>query len=170
MLKILRWTHEHVKGQFPESYSIIDDHALNIITRGYGTRDQIADVFTTLLAYVGVESRMHFRRGQKRHPLMAITTVWLGGHWRLFDPYNGVYFRTPQGEVATVEDFIAHPEKLVAVPVQSQIEGPSAVDFGRSLRSLDLSQGFSRGKLQMPTYRLWHELVGRRLGKTAGRK
>jgi hypothetical protein len=159
VLKIFKWTHERIKGHFPEDYPIIDDHVLHIIIRGYGTRDQVADVFTTFLAYADVDSRLHLLRNEEGRIVMVFTTVRLGGEWRLFDPHAGVYFRTSHGEIARVKDFVAHPQELRAVSLGPRSQGLSAGDYGRALQRIDLSKGFNRGRHQMPIPRLWYELT-----------
>lgn len=166
--KILQWTHERIKRHFPEDYPIIDDHVLHIIIRGYGTRDQVADVFTTLLSYADVDSRLHMLRDEEGRIVMVFTTVRIGGEWRLFDPNAGVYFRTPNGEIARVEDFVKHPQELRAVSFGPLRQGPSTGDYGRAIQRIDLSKGFNRGKRQMPTHRLLYEIT--RWGRGDGAK
>jgi hypothetical protein len=159
VLKIFQWTHERINGHFPEDYPIIDDHVLHIIIRGYGTRDQVADVFTTLLAYADVESRLHLHRNEEGRIVMVFTTVRVGEEWRLFDPHAGVYFRTSRGEIARVEDFITNSKELHAVSLDPLRKGPSSGDYRRVIQRIDLSKGFNRGRDQMPIPRLWYELA-----------
>ena len=52
-LALFGWTRTHIRPR-PGGWPVVDDHILNIIIRGYGEDDQMADVFTTLTTYAGV--------------------------------------------------------------------------------------------------------------------
>ena len=53
VLAIFDWTHTNIPPT-PKGWPIVDDHVLNIVIRGHGMSDQIADVFATLSVYAGV--------------------------------------------------------------------------------------------------------------------
>ena len=54
-LQIYAWTRDHIRP-VPPGLPVVDDHIWHIIIRGYGTDDQVNDVFTTLCAYAGLSA------------------------------------------------------------------------------------------------------------------
>lgn len=52
-MAIFNWIASNIKKQ-PDELPVMDDHPLNIIIRGYGTRDQFEDIFTILCTYVNL--------------------------------------------------------------------------------------------------------------------
>src|SRR3989344_8003092 len=54
---LLKWARENIKPQ-PQELAVIDDHPLHIIVRGYGTDEQVEDVFTLLCNYAGIPAYM----------------------------------------------------------------------------------------------------------------
>ena len=106
VLAILRWTHENVKP-VPQGMPIVDDHILNIIIRGYGAADQSQDVFTNLCSYAGFPAFFERIYTKDRRAYYVLSFVRLNGKWRVFDSYNENYFRTKNGDIASVEDVIA---------------------------------------------------------------
>jgi hypothetical protein len=151
MHAVYEWTRRHVRDQ-PAGFPLVDDHVWYVIVRGYGSDDQKADVFTTLLTYAGVPAYWVFIGPR---PELALSLVQIDGHWRPVDVENGVIFRTPDGALATVEQLAAEPA-LAA-------QGPS--DF-RGLPYATFFAGFAapqppdvlRAEMHMPVRRTWREL------------
>jgi len=81
---IFEWTVENIKRK-PEGFVIIDDHIWNIIVRGYGIADQMADVFTALASYAGYEA---FWISPKISRHLMLSFVKIDGKWHIFDVYN----------------------------------------------------------------------------------
>lgn len=103
VLKIFEWTHQNIR-RVPDSFPILDDHVWHIIVRGYGANDQFSDVFTTLCNYANVDafySRVYTEDRKSRIPL---SFVKIDKNWYVFDPYNRVYFRKDNGDLASVKD------------------------------------------------------------------
>ncbi|MDD5431452.1 MAG: hypothetical protein PHO70_00470 [Candidatus Omnitrophica bacterium] len=104
LLRIFEWTHKTIKMQ-PHELPIIDDHVWNIIVRGYGTKDQICDVFATLCTYVGLKSFFSEFKNDNSE-LFVLAFVKIRGQYRVFDPVNGIYLRNKIGEFATIENIL----------------------------------------------------------------
>jgi len=86
---------------------VVDDHILNIIIRGYGEIDQSQDVFTNLCSYAGISSFCMKVYDENHAVWYPLSFVKITGKWRVFDSYNGLYFRMQNGQIASVEDMIA---------------------------------------------------------------
>jgi hypothetical protein len=105
VIKIFNWTYDNIK-RAPDGYPIVDDHVWHIIIRGYGTLDQSNDVFTTLCNYAGVDAFFDFIYSRDKSNMTALSFIKLNHSWRIFDSYNGVYFRNNKGEIASLEDIM----------------------------------------------------------------
>jgi len=106
-LAVFEWTRRNIR-RTPEGWPVADDHVLNIIIRGYGLNDQMADVFTTLSTYVGVPAFWRvqwFSTGQKS----ILSFARVEGRWVVFDVENGLAFRNKQGALASVQEIAADP-------------------------------------------------------------
>lgn len=154
VLAIYGWTLTYIQPQ-PRDKDVVDDHVWNIIERGYGTSDQRADVFTTLLAYAGIPAYWSLiGSGSGRLP---VSFVLIEGRWRMFDVANAIVFRTPDGRLATVEHLAASPA-LIRNAASTRLENVEAY--------LAYFDGFAppvprptlRPRLQMPISRLSFEL------------
>jgi hypothetical protein len=107
VLAILEWTRANVRQGAPQGMPLVDDHILNIIIRGYGTSDQLQDVFTTLCFYAGMPAFWDKAYDKAHKVWYPISYVRLNGRWRVFDAYYGKYFKNSKGEIASVEDMIS---------------------------------------------------------------
>lgn len=104
-LVLFKWTHDNIRP-VPEGFPVVDDHVLNIIIRGYGSSDQSQDVFTTLCFYSGVPAFWSKLYDKSRKVWYPVSFVKLSQRWRVFDAYQGKYFKNRKGEIASVEDII----------------------------------------------------------------
>jgi transglutaminase superfamily protein len=93
------WTRANIRDT-PPGFPVIDDHVWNIVIRGYGQDDQKADVFTTLLSYAGVRAYWIFIGPP---PELVLSLVEVDRRWRPIDVANGLIFKAPDGQLATVE-------------------------------------------------------------------
>lgn len=161
MLRLFQWTHEHIRP-VPESLPIVDDHIWHIIVRGYGTNDQVNDVFTTLCVYAGLPAFWQWLSAGSPAQKFAVSFVKLQNRWVVVDPSHQRVFRRPDGTWAGPEDLRADPALVsrgtkpllvYGVPYERYFAGFPTVQEPRALRA----------KLQMPLYRLWYE-VNRRTG------
>ena len=151
----LQWTRAGITLAPPDR-PIIDDHIWNVIERGYGQADQLADVFTTLLTYEGVPS---YWREIGRSPMtVPLSYVWIGERWRVFDVARGIAFRTASETLATPTD-IAADSGIVRRAAQEA----AAADVDSYVARFDGYQppdrpDILRAELQMPRRRLIFEL------------
>lgn len=158
-LKVFEWTRRRIKAT-PPGWPIIDDHILNIIIRGHGLGDQHADVFATLATYGGVPA-FWTKLPESARVGLILSFARIDGRWRVFDVFNGVVFRTADGDLATLEDLKGR-EDLVPQAVRSlDIAGLRYADIVTTTPMPEVPNPL-RAELQMPLARLRHE-VGRAL-------
>jgi hypothetical protein len=165
VLALFNWTHENIR-EVPEGMPVVDDHILNIIIRGYGMADQSQDVFTTLCAYSHISAfwaLVHDTAQRVRYPL---SFVRLNGKWRVFDAYRKVYFRTRDGDIASVEDLMRDPSLVEGKGADGiEIGGVPYKELFHSLRPVREGR-MLRAQKQMPCARLLFE-VKKLCGATA---
>lgn len=125
VLAIFDWTRKNIR-RLPDGWSVVDDHILNIIIRGYGTNDQVADVFATLSTYAGVPSFWKKVRASNGAALI-FTFAQVNGKWVPFDAWNGVMFRNERGELADIDELIAHPSLIDTALAGAAVTG--AIDY-----------------------------------------
>jgi len=96
---IYTWVIENIK-RTPKDFSIIDDHVWSIVIRNYGTRGQMADLFTTLTGYKGYESFMHKLklRTSEGPTSIILSFVKVDDTWYVFDVYNKKPFISGEAE------------------------------------------------------------------------
>ena len=155
IIKIFNWTYSNIR-RVPESLPIIDDHVWYIIVRGYGTNDQLADVFSTLCNYAGVEAFFDFIYAEEGKGVMPLAFVKLNNTWKVFDPYNGVYFKDKAGEFAGIKEMKEGDCRLYAI-------GDTGKQFDDYIPYLDNLPsfkyiGFKRANVQSPLRRLMYEV------------
>lgn len=92
VLAIYNWTIKHIKRP-PKELKVVDDHIWDIIVRGYGTGDQMADVFTTLTSYAGYDAFWHKISIDSDKRRLILSFVKIGDTWHIFDVLNNRYFR-----------------------------------------------------------------------------
>lgn len=158
------WTRANIRPT-PPSYPIVDDHIWHIIVRGYGQRDQMADVFTTLLAYGGVPAYWTLI-GQPPDEL-PLSYVRIRDQWRVYDVANGVVFRNRHADLATAVELAADHELIRAAAAQAQLDVNRYLGYFAGFAPPPVPD-VSRADLQMPARRLWHE--ARRLVGMPGRE
>jgi len=152
VLRIFEWTHKTIKPQPPE-LDVVDDHVWHIIIRGYGTKDQAADVFATICSYAGLQS--FFSICSTNVPgLTAFAFVKLDGQWRILDPGNGIYVKNANGELATVQDILSGNFRLCS------ISGTLPEHYEENLRIFLASSkiDFTRSGIQSPLTRFFYEV------------
>jgi hypothetical protein len=108
VLAIFDWTHRNIP-RTPEGWTIVDDHVTNIVIRGHGMSDQIADVFATLSVYAGVPAffKVLDDPAQPRHLVLAFAQI--GGKWIPFDVEQHLVFRNRGGQLASVDELLVDP-------------------------------------------------------------
>ena len=156
VLKVFDWTRRHIKWT-PDGWPIVDDHVLNIIIRGHGVNDQQADVFATLTTYAGVPafwSRVPLDRGL---PGVLLAFARVDDRWRVFDVAQGIVFRTPGGELATLDDIAAKPD---IIPESVRMRPVEQSTYGEIVRTAPMPPvpQTLRAELQMPVPRFLYEV------------
>lgn len=100
---LLRWTRARIRPT-PSGWPVMDDHISNIIVRGYGESDQIADVFTTLATYAGIPAFWRaIRNGPIPGPRIA-SFLRINGRWTAWDAAAGTVFRDAEGSLMSVQE------------------------------------------------------------------
>ncbi len=155
-LAVFEWTRRNVRPT-PDGFPVVDDHILNIVTRGYGMPDQRADVFATLATYAGVPAFWQTLRLSASDGGLILTFVLIDGRWRVFDVGAGLAFRNERNELATLDDLRRQPE---CVPASLRDVVIGTITYGDRLARATMPQipDPLRAELQMPVVRLWHEM------------
>lgn len=163
VLAIFKWTGENIKGTIPFGWPIIDDHPINIVIRGYGTDDQLADVFATLCEYAGIPATMLWITPKGSQAKRCVAAICLDRRWLLFDPFYRNYFQNEADQLASIEDIISDPS-ILRQPVHiyknefPNLDIESYVAYFDNLTPIDFKDiNPRRTRLQMPLPRLRYE-------------
>lgn len=151
VMKIFEWTYANIKIK-PQGYPVIDDHVWHIIVRGYGSDDQLQDVFTTLCNYTNLNAFFYDIYPEGAKVSKPLSFVKLGDKWTIFDAYNGVYFLNGRGQIADINDLSRGDWKVVSIKKNEIVD-----DYNRYFNKLN-SVNFekwrlSRGAIQSPLRR-----------------
>lgn len=154
-MRIFEWTYENIK-KIPPGLPIIDDHVWHIIVRGYGACDQISDVFTTLCNYAGIDAFYEIVYTKDYLSGIPLSFVRLDKKWKVFDPYNGVYFKNMDGKISSVPE-IKNSDWLV---VNLKDTEKNEFDYKRYFENLpDIKEvGLKKANIQSPIRRLIFEI------------
>jgi hypothetical protein len=106
VLAILSWTNKNITVGTPKGAREAVDYPLDVITRRYGTEEQIEDVFTTLCSYAGLSAGYDTCYNSDRSKGIILSFVKIDGRWLMFDASIGKHFVNKQGKVASVSDSI----------------------------------------------------------------
>lgn len=150
---IFGWTKENIR-RVPEGFPVVDDHIWNIIVRGYGTNDQFQDVFTALCNYARVDAFFSIIRSKDRNSLFAISFVKLDKKWRVFDPYNGIYFKNKEGNIASIDDIKNRNWVAVGTAEAKDFDYKYIFDNLPTVKDI----GLNRANIQSPLNRLMFEI------------
>jgi hypothetical protein len=148
VLAVFEWTRQHIRHT-PTGWPVVDDHVLDIIIRGHGLDDQMADVFTTLTAYAGVPA--FWQQG-----LVVLSFVQVDGRWAMFDVGNGLVFADAQGRLIEAEALLADRSLVDRVAGSLAPGGREYWWYVDRLRPFQIPT-VRRAQLQMPWPRLWYE-------------
>lgn len=152
-----QWTHDHIRHPFPPGLPIVDDHVLNIIIRGYGTDDQLEDVFSTLATYGGFPA--FWRQAHSScagYPDQIISFVRTAGKWAVVDASSGEMLLSQASTLAQLGQAMrtkAYETRLSGAP------GPQE-QWGCFADAVSLLEQpvLLRAEEQMPFKRMWYEL------------
>ena len=155
LLAAYEFTRRRIRNP-PDDWPIVDDHILNIVIRGYGQNDQIADVCALLATYSGVPAFWSKITPGGTHDGVILTFARVDDRWVVLDVDNGFLFRHRDGRLAT-------PAEVAADPT-TRPEGTTSMVIGSTPYSRILDQLRMppiprplRAELQMPWPRLWYE-------------
>lgn len=156
VLAVFQWTRKNIR-QTPPDWSVVDDHILNIIIRGHGLSDQMADVFTTLATYAGIPAFWEKVSPPKFRENLHLSFARVDGKWVVFDVANGFVFKNAHGGLASVDelrtnlslvDLTAGDFRYRGLPYRSYFQGLGPLTPPKMLRA----------EKQMPWPRLIFEL------------
>ena len=148
VLATFDWTRRHIQPT-PKDWPVVDDHILNIIIRGYGLDDQMADVFTTLSTYAGVPAFWQALERPGSGEKLILSFANIDGKWAIFDVANGLVFRNAQGDFASAEELIANPHLITETARTVRPHGAAYRDYMAHLTSPKIPHPL-RAELQMP--------------------
>ncbi|MBI5145292.1 MAG: transglutaminase domain-containing protein [Candidatus Omnitrophica bacterium] len=155
-LALLDWTYASVM-RVPEGFPLIDDHVLNIIIRGYGSKDQSCDVFATLCNYAGIPAFftwVYSIDGKKRIPF---SFAKLKGRWYIFDPYHGVYFQDAKSATMIDISAIKSGNDLIVKTKNNAVDINYYYIYLSNLPAFK-NAGLSRSNIQSPLRRIIYEV------------
>ena len=165
LLTLMDWTRDNVRST-PTGWPIVDDHPLHIAIRGYGTDDQMADVFTTLAGYAGIPSFFRFLVDPVSGRRLVLTFARIADRWAVLDVERHVVFRGKDGSLASVDDLVADAS-LVDTQNQGALndDGHYSTFISRTMLLPFVVPDPLHAELQQPVPRLRYE-VRRALGLT----
>jgi len=150
---VFQWTRTHIQPT-PPGWTVVDDHILNIIIRGHGLSDQMADVFTTLSTYAGVPAFWYMLHSPDTGASLILSFAHVDGRWMPCDVQQGIVFADPTGRWADVTELLTHPALLQEVAAAAAPDGTPYWRFFEQLRPFTVPQPL-RAQQQMPWPRLW---------------
>lgn len=157
VIELFFWTFNNIQKDIPENWRIVDDHVWNIIIRGYGTDDQVSDVFTTLCNYVDLPAFWITQFSKEKDKKIVISFVKVSNKWKMFDPYRGIYFLNKNQEIADMHDIICNFENLTIQKIGLNFPEKSYFDCLNNLKPIK-DFGMLRGRKHMPFARLVFEI------------
>ncbi len=136
VLAIFDWTHKNIL-KVPKGYSVLDDHILNIIIRGYGSSDQSNDVFCNLCNYAGIKATWLMMAAKNSRLRLPISFVKIDKKWRIFDTYQKFYFLNEKNEIASLDDLIRNPGIIRSQTKDIFIRDIPYANFLEDLKTID---------------------------------
>ena len=141
-IAIFNWVIENVSSKIPVGFKVIDDHPLNIIIRGYGKSDQLADIFTILCCYAGMDAGYSRIYSENKDASLNVAFVKINGMWFLFDVFGRYIFRDRKNQLVTLKTLVK--EKLS--------DRKNIVGYNLFIKNIKLVEpkNFKRAKMQKP--------------------
>jgi transglutaminase-like putative cysteine protease len=166
VLRLYEWVRAHVVAGTPPGLSVVDDHVWNIIVRGYGEPDQLADALATLCAYAGIPAELAMLGPPDGRVIHAVAMVKLDGRWCPLDPFYGIVMRYPDGPLMSREELLADPTLLRDAARGLTVEGMEYAHLYAWLPQIRAGAEL-RPYRHMPLWRTWYQArhaVGRLTG------
>lgn len=152
LMRIFEWAYSNIRP-VPDGLPVVDDHAWHIIIRGYGTDDQVQDVFTTLCNYNGINAFFDYVYGKHENDKKYLSFAKINDKWFVFDAGNGVYFVNNRGDFASTGEILKGDWKPVSLS-----SGSRPFDYApyfKNLKSVNCNDWYlMRAALQSPLRRL----------------
>lgn len=126
-LRVLIFVHNRMNGV---GGPVVDDDCWQALRRGEGWCDQQAWTMGALLARQGIASRL---LEWQHHTVLE---VWLGGDWRIMDPYTGVVCRGAQGAPVTLAELRSQPDLVRRSARYCSLPRPAQEDITRAYAEL----------------------------------
>jgi len=153
--KVFKWVNEKIRRDIPPDYPIIDDHVLDIIIRGYGTGDQVTEVFVTLCNYAYIDAFYIYFSSKDKSDTLVLAVIKDKGNYFLFDVFNGVYFLNKDNEFASLTDIYQGNWDIVSSKGSNKKD--RYLDIFDNITDIDYLED-SRAKLQLPIHRTVYEI------------
>ncbi|MFQ5914233.1 MAG: transglutaminase-like domain-containing protein [Nitrospinota bacterium] len=150
-------------GENVRSLPVTDDHPLSIVTRGYGTGEQRADLFSVLCGYAGIPAALYLLRHPESGEAIVLAVVQLAGVFHLFDPARDNLFFLEGGRMAGLADLRKNPELAAKARNQPKIRGIPYADYFSGIHPVPPFPRYLRADLQRPFPRILYQ-AGRLLG------
>jgi hypothetical protein len=111
--KAWRYTRDQVVfGKPISSASWYEEPCLLLNSAGFGYCDDMAELNCRIWRALGYESRLWYLEGH------VVSEVKVDGRWEMYDSDFGVYYLTPQGRVAGVQELADHTEWILRPAVR----------------------------------------------------
>ena len=158
VLRLCEWVRSHITTGNPPGLPVVDDHVWNIIVRGYGDPDQLADVLATLCAYAGIPAELAMLGPPGGRMVHAVAMVKLENRWCPLDPFSGIIVRNADGRLMSREEILADPAPLRHAASGLMVNG---VEYPRLYAWLPpvSSNAELRPYRHMPLRRAWYEVT-----------
>ncbi len=116
---VFTWTRENIRRS-PPDWVVVDDHILNVITRGHGVDYQRVDVFATLATYAGTPAFWVPHKGLLGFPAFVL----INGNWAVFDVLNGIVFTNDRGELSDAREVVPDVKVPPERPLRAERQMP----------------------------------------------
>lgn len=115
---ITRATVDYVNRNvyLPPNAPVIDDDPWDVLLRGNGYCDQLAQLSAALLNKRGIPARWIALRNASNDEPHAVLEVLVGNRWEVFDPLLDFPYRTAEGQTPTVDEICAMPTIVTENP------------------------------------------------------
>lgn len=158
VLAIFDWTHQRIPLT-PEGWTVVDDHVSNIVIRGHGGSDQIADVFVTLAGYAGVPAAFRWITHPDGDATLIVAFARLNDKWVMFDVERHLLFHSRDGSFADIQELVADPAQVDAEAGHLLIRGHQYSSYITAATLLPFTVSApTRAQMQQPWARLKYEV------------
>lgn len=157
LLKVFDWTVVNVRPT-PVDFPIVDDHLQNIITRGYGEPDQMAEVMSLLASYLGFPATIVYLASSEGQRSIVLSVVQCDSEFLLFDVHNQVVFEREPGHFASLKEIRQDTGLVRRASNGMLVYGKPYEMYFADLQTLTFD--FTRMDKQKPILRIWSEFLG----------